>query len=402
MQNFEKQVYEDLENLIKEDESFFGKVFKFEDKSYKIYNYHLANWTSFGKPNAKNARGIMYDITDLNDVKLVSLPPEKFFNYEEGNVDHTSCSVGDKMVKLDGSLISTYLHKNALYLKSKGSLFSSQALDAMNFLNKDENFKNELEKLVKMEYTVNLEYTSPENRVVIGYDKENLTILSARNHKTGENLFATKLKNFLSDNKNFDYLITKMVESENLSNEQIEQLKFVEDIRQEQSGEGYVIELINEKNSSYLVKVKNLKYISLHHTKDSVNSPRRLFEAVINEATDDLRSLFSEEPYMINKINEMEKRVQPIYNHIVNTVENFYDNNKSLERKEFALKAKAEVPDYFGLIMNKYTGKKLDFKDFAIKHRVDVFKITEEEPELDDDGNIIYENGRKKLKSNLS
>ena len=30
-----------------------------------------------------------------------------------------------------------------------------------------------------------------------------------------------------------------------------------------------------------------------------------------------------------------------------------------------------------------------DYKEFALKHRKDIFKISEEEPELDDDGNVV-------------
>ena len=55
-----------------------------------------------------------------------------------------------------------------------------------------------------------------------------------------------------------------------------------------QNIEGYVIRLA----SGQRVKIKTAWYLALHHTKDSINSPRRLFEAVLEEATDDMRSLF--------------------------------------------------------------------------------------------------------------
>lgn len=397
MNSYAEKNFNELMNLTnnKEDDFFF-KDFNLEDKVYRIFNYRLASWTSFLEPSALNCRGIMFDVTDLNDVKLVSLPPEKFFNYEEGGVDHTQCKIGDKMVKMDGSLISTYLHNGELYLKSKASLFSSQAGDAMKLLNSTPEFKEEVKKLVESGYTVNLEYTSPENRVVIPYQTEELTVLSARSHATGENLFATKLKDKLEADGGYDNIVKNMVTSDNLRGNTIEQITFVNNIRQELEGEGYVIEFIRPDSSSYLSKVKNLKYIALHHTKDSVNSPKRLFESIINEASDDLRSMFPEDPYVLNKIKEMEEHVQPIYNHIVKTVEDFSEQFKSLDRKEYAIKAKNEQPDLMGLLMNAYLDKPNNFKEFAIKHRMDIFGVTEAEPELDDEGNVVIK--RKTLK----
>lgn len=409
MSEYNQKLFKDLMDLVERDESFFFKDFNLEDKVYRIFNYNLASWTSFQQPGAMDCRGAMFEVSDVNNVVLASLPPQKFFNYEEGGVDHTSCKLGDKMIKMDGSLISTYMHKGQMFLKSKGSLFSSQANDAMSLLDKNPKFKEELETLVKQGYTVNLEYTSPTNRIVIAYQEDNLTILSARNHETGENLFATKLKEKLVHFSNSNVMLEKMVAYEDLRGQEIQQIKFVELIREEKEGEGYVMEFIREDGQSYLGKVKNLKYIALHHTKDSVNSPKRLFEAIINEASDDLRTMFTDDPFILKTIEEMEKHVQPIYNHIINTVTEFVEKNQNLERKDFAIKTKAEQPEFMGLIMNQYLNTKIrngdipypmrngvkselqenDYKEFALKHRKDIFKITDEEPELDEEGNVI-------------
>lgn len=409
MSEYNQKLFKDLMELVTRDESFFFKDFPLEDKVYRIFNYNLASWTSFQQPGALDCRGAMFEISDINNPVLSSLPPQKFFNYEEGGVDHTVCKLGDKMVKMDGSLISTYMHKGQMFLKSKGSLFSSQANDAMRLLDTTPEFKAELEKLVNQGYTVNLEYTSPGNRIVIAYQEDALTVLSARNHETGENLFATKLKEKLIQQGGYDNFVAKMVTYEDLRNHEIEQIGYVNNIRQEQEGEGYVMEFIRPDGSSYLGKVKNLKYIALHHTKDSVNSPKRLFEAIINEASDDLRTMFADDPYVLKTIEEMEKHVQPIYNHIINTVREFTEENFALDRKEFAIKTQKEHPQLMGLIINHYVTSKIkagelphpvkqgkiitlvenNYKEFALKHRKDIFKISEDEPELDADGNVI-------------
>lgn len=410
MQNFENKTYNELMSLVEKNEAFFFKDFHLEGSIYRIFNYRLASWSLFLEPGALNCRGIMYDVTDENNAKLVSLPPEKFFNYEEGAVDHSAGILGDKMEKMDGSLISTYIHNNELFLKSKGSLFSEQANDSIWFLSQESNadFKKQLEDLAKKGYTINLEYTSPTNRIVVPYQEDALTILSMREHSTGKSFYASKLNEFLEEN-NYQHLQKHLVGYTNLSKEKIDQLKFVNEARAENEGEGYVVEIVLPEYS-YLVKIKNTKYIALHHTKDSVNSPRRLFEAVINEASDDLRSMFSDDPYVLNKIQEMEDYVQPIFNHVINTVEDFLEKNKSLSRKDYAMLAKREQPLYMGLLMNAYLldqynsgelalpkpPKENNYKEFAIKNRNGLFKISDEEPDLDEDGNIILNN--KKLK----
>lgn len=376
---FGRELYNNLQNLVKNNETFYDKVFEMDGGVYIIYNYRLASWGDFDNPGAKSARGIMFEIDEnRNFLRVASLPPDKFFNYEEGNVNHKKFKMGDKMVKMDGSLISTYIHKNELLLKSKTSLNSSQAVDAMNFLNKNKTLKNELCLLAK-KGTVNLEFTAPQHRIVIPYQEEKLTVLSYRLHKNGHNFFASNLKKILEDN-NLNESLKNLVHFDTLKDKNINQDEFLKAVHQEQTGEGYVIEMLNPENNeeNYLVKIKNLKYIALHHTKDSIKSSKRLFEAVIEESTDDLRLMFADDNFSLDRIEEMEAKVRPIYNHMINTVEKFNLENKNLLQKEFALKAKKEEPVFFSLIMNHYNGKNNDYKTYAKKHMEDIFKVKSE------------------------
>jgi RNA ligase len=410
MKKYSEETYQNLLKLVENNESFYFKDFTLKDSIYRIFSYRLASWSSFMEPSALNCRGIMFDVTDKENVYLVSLPPEKFFNYEEGSVNHSVGNFGDKMHKMDGSLISTYINEGDLYLKSKASLFSEQAMAAMKYLSLPENsnFKEELKLLDESGYTINMEYTSPTNRIVVPYNIDSLTVLSIRSRETGENYFASKLENFLKTTGTSNEIINRLVKYENISKFNFNHEEFVTQVRNEKEGEGYVVEVVINEIESYLVKIKNLNYMALHHTKDSVNSPRRLFEVVINEASDDLRLLFEGDEYILNEITKMENHVQPIYNHIVKTVEDFYNDNKLLERKEYAIKAKTEQPNFLGLIMNLYIAgsvkdadKKKDkngnyiefkgnnYKEFAIKHRKDLFAISDEELELDENGNVV-------------
>ena len=139
---------------------------------------------------------------------------------------------------------------------------------------------------------------------------------------------------------------------------------FVNEIPNMQNIEGYVIRL----DSGQRVKVKTTWYMALHHTKDSINSPRRLFEAVLEEATDDMRSLFHDDKMAIQLIDDMEKFVEEKYNHMVDSVERFYERNKHMTQKDYAILGQEELTRmYFGLAMSKFVGREVNYKDFLKK-----------------------------------
>ena len=85
----------------------------------------------------------------------------------------------------------------------------------------------------------------------------------------------------------------------------------------------------------------------------------------MEEATDDMRSLFYDDPLAISMIAEMEKFVELKYNHMVDSVERFFERNKHLDRKEYAILGQHELDKmFFGLAMSKYLGKTVDYKAF--------------------------------------
>ncbi|CAF1062666.1 unnamed protein product [Didymodactylos carnosus] len=224
-----------------------------------------------------------------------------------------------------------------------------------------------------------MEYTSPTNRVVISYPDDQLTVLSIRCHSTTETFFGTKLRKFLeSQNDKYDEILKHLVPYEGLHSLNLNHNIFLTDVRNEESGEGYVVEIIMDENNSYLVKVKNLRYLTLHTTKNNISNSRRLFESVINESSDDLKSMFSLDPDSIDIIVKMEEYVKPRYNHLIETVEQFYTENKDLSRKEYALKAQKSHSKYMGLLIALYLGKTNNYKEFAIRHSKDLFGINEQ------------------------
>lgn len=361
LNEYQQTLYDALEVLVASTETFYRQEFELDGEKYWIYNYRLSSYSDFLLPGGMEARGIMFRIT--NGLELVSLPMSKFFNLNENpitmNLDLSKVDV--IQVKADGSLISTYLHQGKLMLKSKGSLTSDQAMAAMHWLNGDQpgpSFLREyLRTVANAGITVNLEWTAPDNRIVIGYLEPMLTILNCRRMtdgayvdpfdplEDGVTYHSTNLLNF--------------VIPEVFTNNPEAFIRSIPDMTEDV--EGYVAKMTD----GLWFKCKTLKYLSLHHAKDSVNNPRRLFEAVLDEGVDDLLSMFAGDALAVQLIHEMQARVDVLYNHMVSVVEKFHNDNKGLSRKDYAIKGQAEVDKmYFGLVMNKYLDAPMDYKGF--------------------------------------
>jgi T4 RnlA family RNA ligase len=368
------KLYNNLMNLCKDpihEEAFYYQDYTFDDKIYRIFNYRLVNWTTFQDAvDAKKCRGTMFEIS--NEPVLASLPPDKFFNYAEGDVDHSNFS-GNILVheKLDGSLISTYMHNGELRLKSKGSINSSQAIEAMLWLELPKNStlkQNMLDIMAVNACTINLEWTGPQNRIVVGYESTELRVLSINMHDTGYTILNWKDSDLpFTAQINLDEYCADLEEN-NLQS-------IVNKMYNETTGEGYVVSFLYDNNLQYQVKVKNHTYCNLHKIKDSISNPEALAELIIRGGVDDVYDLFSDDMITINIIEDMENVVVPIFNHMVATVEAFYFGNKDLTRKEYAIKARTEVPILMPLLMNLYIEREISYEDFAVRNIHTIFGI---------------------------
>lgn len=361
-------LFNNLMALSEADDSFYHVDQMIASKTFRIFLYRLASYAQWLLPDALESRGITFEISDdlleSYPIRLVSRPFHKFFNVNENpfTMDLDFSSAFAVLDKMDGSLISTMMiNDDTLWLKSKGSLFSEQAVAASNLINTVgfEGLKEFLIGLANSGHTVCLEYTAPSNRIVIGYEKPNLTVLAVRDNHTGTYL---PLELFEYDNPSAKPFFVKN-HIENIDNID----SFMACVPQMDHIEGFVIWLDN-----LTVKIKTEWYMVLHHLKDSINSQRRLYEAVVYETIDDVRAQFWDDPVALQIIEDMEEKVRPIYNNMITLVEDFYETNKHLERKDYAIKGQTECGKlYFGLAMGLYLGREADYKAHMVKHRKD-------------------------------
>lgn len=295
-------------------------------------------------------------------IRLASLPLQKFFNLNENPITiGLDLSQGAELImdKVDGSLISSYIHRPArIRLKSKTALESDQALAAMVYLSTNKELYNFVEVMTGNDWTVNLEWTSPKHRIVVPHQEERLTVLNVRNNRTGEYLPYAALAELMLK-KGCDDCIVRNVQVSDLTS-------WVESVPLMNTGiEGFVVRLHNGE----MFKVKTNAYIALHRMKDSIGSQKRLFEVVVNEAHDDAKAAFADDAYMISQIEDMERKVADIWVGLKRHVIEFHNANKELDRKSYAIKGQAELDRiYFGLAMSLYLGKEADYKGWMLKH----------------------------------
>jgi T4 RnlA family RNA ligase len=370
----DKEHYDLLIQLTETDSEFFYAEQILDNKVYHIFNYRLASYESFMNPKvadsyiALSARGIMFDVTDKENIKIVSRPMNKFFNIEQGEVDRSNMKLVGYMDKLDGSLISTYLHNGELKLKTKGSIKSEQAIAAMEWLDLPENseMKNFLKfHTEKNNLTVNMEWTAPDNQIVLFYPAASLRILNMVNNENGKILTAENIDKENLVNKDI------FVKSHKIPNMSLDDI--IENIRNEQGNEGYILEFFDSDGNSHLVKVKNIWYVNLHQIKSNLNTTSKIIETIIDETSDDVRVLFAEDKHFLDNITRLENVVSPRISKIEADIEKFYSDNKELSRKDYAIKAQSELQPYMSLAMNLYIGKETNYKEFFKKQIDKIF-----------------------------
>lgn len=370
-------LFHDAMKLCEENEAFYYVDQKMGDTEYRIFTYRLASFTDFQNKNALEMRGHTFR-KDADGWKLASLPPQKFFNYSEHvgwKTDIDLNSVTMIMDKLDGSLISTVEandYDGAFFLKSKASFYSKQAIDAANWLNgngiKSERMRKGLVSAVMQGWTVNMEWLSADNQIVIGYDEQRLVVLNARHMETGEYMGRESMARCFG----VDNIVQSFPVPENME-------QWITDVDAMTGIEGFVVRF----SDGLWVKIKTSAYVSAHGIMSNLSVPRRLYELIVSETVDDYHYLFANSTHMVQRVEEETARIRGILIEVQNSVETFYNENKHLDRKSYAILAQKTLPTHMmSLVMNLFLEKEFTYKEYMLS-KYDLFKLdVQESPRL--------------------
>lgn len=339
------ELYDNLMKLCAESDK--GKFFytdfvsPFETK-FRIFSYNYASYSDWLLDDALECRGIMFEMDADGPVRIAARPMEKFFNLGENplTMDINMDEVALVMTKADGSLVSTYMDQTNIAFKSKGSIKSSQAAEALQVFKQEHRiaFRERVTEITEAGYTCNMEYVAPTNRIVLPYQERDLILLNVRHNETGEYI---PYHDLFKDAALRPFLVEAYDPAT------------IENVRDMKEIEGFVYELVDGRK----FKVKTEWYCALHHTKDSVNNNQRLFEVVVAGGADDVIAMFTGDDYAREKVNAF---TIAHLDYLSNTLGLLLDAQKQLagkDRREFAIKGQElckPYPGLFSVLMNTY------------------------------------------------
>ncbi|EPJ2511935.1 hypothetical protein ACTGOH_004895, partial [Salmonella enterica subsp. enterica serovar Bareilly] len=93
----------------------------------------------------------------------------------------------------------------------------------------------------------------------------------------------------------------------------------------------------------------------------SISSPEKLFLAIMNGASDDLKAMYADDEFSFKKVELFEKAYLDFLDRSFYICLDAYDKHKGKDRKTYAIEAQAickgaQSPWLFGVIMNLYQG----------------------------------------------
>lgn len=306
----------------------------------RVFDYHYASYGDWQLPDALWCRGITFVVEQERPIKLLVLPMKKFFNLGENpfTMDLNLDDIQWYEEKRDGSLISSLKDSSGMIrLKSKTSLSSVQAQDATAWLYMPEH--SDLLEFVQLcesqNCTVNFEWTSPTNRIVLPYQSESLQLLNVIDRDTRE---MVDLNELYSNPTFVKYSVERFEAPE-------KPVEWVDSVMKSKDIEGFIV-----YHKDCVFKLKTEWYCNLHRNKsDVINSDKSRLWLVANGDADDLIGLLSNDPYSIELIHKTERH----YKNIIQTV--LIDTNEA--RQHLHLERK----NYVGHVMQICKQSKLSF-----------------------------------------
>jgi T4 RnlA family RNA ligase len=348
-------LYDTLNKLVENNENFNKSIQEYGEYKIISFTYRLPSYSDFLLDGALECRGTTFVEERGGKISLIGRPFAKFFNYKEN--PFTEESVIDKLIpihvmdKADGSLIIVCrLPNGELIAKTKSTILSEQAQRATEIVNSDK-FKSFCGYWIDRGHTPIFEYVSPENRIVLFYPEEKLILLALRNMETGE---YHDISNLACD---FDVI----------EHYDIKDVKQIERLQESSTdNEGWVVIF----NNGLRAKFKTFDYLRKHRVKDSITNPKHLADLILHDGLDDILPLISEDTNILNYVNNFKEKIKNIYNSIEEKINLFYNDNRNLDRKDFAIKSREEHPEIMSLIMSKYLNRDPYINEFIIKNEL--------------------------------
>ena len=315
---------------------------------YTVIDYVFNMPDTFNDIIRRECRGIVFN--DNGDI--ISRPLHKFFNLGEReetlphNVDFTKEHI--VMIKADGSMIRPVMvNGEVLPMTRMGHTdVARQAFDEIDYdFPDDKNFRSYLNDNLTPIY----EFVSPNNKIVLEYDRPRLILLAVRDNFTGEYLPIHSQE--IATNLSFASGVHAQ-----------EHIKAVTD-----KIEGYVIRF----EDGHMLKMKTEEYLRYHRGFDILRFEKDVLQLILNGYDDDVAINFSETTK--KRLEEYKNTVFSNFGDMISNITLFLRDNSNIASREFAARVMENYPSiYHGLVFN--IARRNDkspwevMKEFVLRH----------------------------------
>lgn len=251
-----------------------------EKDGYTVIDYVLTGPDTFsgvGSEFRRECRGLKF----APDGKLLARPFHKFFNFgEKPETTEIDWSRPHRVyTKLDGSMVHPALVRGELVFMTRMGV-TDQAKDALRFAAQSKGFDyiRFCRFWMGLGFTPIFEWTAPQNRIVIEYESEALTLLALRCNETGRYVDLQNLNSDIPTPTCWDVDTSDAAAAG----------RAIDHIRTLRGEEGVVIQF-----DTLFVKVKADEYVAFHRAKDACSTERRVLPLVLEGKHDDVLPLLS-------------------------------------------------------------------------------------------------------------
>jgi RNA ligase len=284
--------------------------------NYDVIDYGFVGDETFRSPMALECRGLKF----AKDGRLIARPFHKFFNLGERqrpeDIDWTLPHI--VLSKLDGSMVHPCIIGGELEFMTRMGI-TTQSKIALSYAG--ESVLKLSKTAIEAGMTPLFEFTSSENRVVIAYDQPSLTLLAARDNRTGRYSSHQELQSLAGQ---FDVPLIQPVQYAGSTKE------FATLARSQEGIEGYVIAFEN----GHRLKLKTAFYALRHKALSGLAFEKNILAWVAEGAVDDVIPLLA--PDLAEALKAYQLVVTNGLNSHLRAVESFVAEHSGRGRKEFA------------------------------------------------------------------